>query len=161
VLQCVTVCCSVLQSVAVIKHGTAATVFQWLRLHKSIQQSEFVNGMYCSVLHYVAECVAVCCSVLQRVAVCCSVLQCVAVCCSVLQRVAVCCSVLQCVAYMAVRAQEISWIYRVCVCCSVLQCVAVCRSVLQLGGITEKVLLFLGCLTYFGRVLSQKSPTLE
>jgi len=31
------------------------------------------------------QCVAVCCSVLQRVAVCCSVLQCVAVCCSVLQ----------------------------------------------------------------------------
>jgi len=61
------------------------------------------------------QCVAVCCSVLQRVAVsfcdrnrlcvedapvavCCSVLQCVAVCCSVLQRVTVCCSVLQCVA---------------------------------------------------------------
>jgi len=29
----------------------------------------------CSVLHYVAECVAVCCSVLQCVAVYCSVLQ--------------------------------------------------------------------------------------
>jgi len=53
------------------------------------------------------QCVAVCCSVLQRVAACCSVLQCVAVCCSVLQRVAACCSVLQCVA----------------VCCSVLQCI--------------------------------------
>jgi len=39
------------------------------------------------------QCVAVCCSVLQRVAECCSVLQCVAVCCSVLQCVAVCCSV--------------------------------------------------------------------
>jgi len=36
------------------------------------------------------QCVAVCCSVLQRVAACCSVLQCVAVCCSVLQCVAVC-----------------------------------------------------------------------
>jgi len=32
-----------------------------------------------------AQCVAVCCSVLQYSAVCCSVLQCVAVCCSVLQ----------------------------------------------------------------------------
>jgi len=31
------------------------------------------------------QCVAACCSVLQRVAACCSVLQCVAVCCSVLQ----------------------------------------------------------------------------
>jgi len=37
------------------------------------------------------QCVAACCSVLQRVAVCCSVLQCVAVCCSVLQCVAECC----------------------------------------------------------------------
>jgi len=44
------------------------------------------------------QCVAVCCSVLQRSAMCCSLLQCVAVCCSVLQCVAVCCSVLQCVA---------------------------------------------------------------
>jgi len=54
------------------------------------------------------QCVAVCCSALQRVAlsrdtrglyfVCCSVLQCVAVCCSVLQCGAVCCSVLRCVA---------------------------------------------------------------
>ena len=44
------------------------------------------------------QCVAECCSVLQRVAVCCSVLQCVAVCGSTLQCVAVCCSVLQCVA---------------------------------------------------------------
>ena len=35
---------------------------------------------------------------LERVAVCCNVLQCVATCCSVLQRVAVCCNVLQCVA---------------------------------------------------------------
>ena len=50
------------------------------------------------------QCVAACCSVLQRVAAC------VAVCCSMLQNVAVRCSALQCVA----------------VCCSVLQCVAVC-----------------------------------
>ena len=57
-----------------------------------------------------AQCVAVCCSLLQCVAalhtlslspgvhdrvVCCSVLQCVAVCCSVLLYVAVCCSELQ------------------------------------------------------------------
>ena len=61
------------------------------------------------------QCVAVCCSVLQRVVVCCSVLQCVEVCCSVLQRVVVCYSLLQCVA----------------VCCSVLQYVTACCSVLQ------------------------------
>jgi len=59
------------------------------------------------------QCVAACCSVLQRVAVRFSVLQCVAMHCSVLQCIGMCCSVLQCVA----------------VCCSVLQCVAVCCSV--------------------------------
>jgi len=55
VLQCVAVCCSVLQCVD------------------------------CHNFHHVFTgvpdlCVAVCCSVLQCVAVCCSVLQCVAVC---------------------------------------------------------------------------------
>jgi len=42
------------------------------------------------------QCVAACCSVLQRVAACCRVLPCVAACCSALQRVAVCFSLLQC-----------------------------------------------------------------
>jgi len=54
-LQCVAVCCSVLQQ------------------HMVLNQVD--------VLQYVA---AVCCSVLHCVAVICSVLQCVAVCCSVL-----------------------------------------------------------------------------
>jgi len=63
-MQCVAVCCSVLQYVAVSLY---------------IEQT---------------ECVAACCSVLQRIAVCCSVLQCVAVCCSVVQCVAMCCSLL-------------------------------------------------------------------
>ena len=51
---------------------------------------------------YVCVCVA-CACVLQCVAYLRThydVLQCVAACCSVLQRVAVCCSVLQCVAYL-------------------------------------------------------------
>jgi len=84
-LQCVAVCCSVLQGVAV----------------------------RCSALQCV-KCVAVCCSMLQcrpqRCAISpgldssssasyhTSVLQCVAACCTVLQCVALCCSVLQCVA---------------------------------------------------------------
>jgi len=73
----------------------------------------------------VLQCVAVCCSVLQRAVACLDcppkvatdiiVLQCVAVCCSVLQCVSMHCSALQCVA----------------VCCSVLPCVAVCCHVLQ------------------------------
>jgi len=75
---------------------------------------------YCSVLQYVAVCVAVCCStwqVLSRVypctcgAVCGSLLQCFAECCRVLQMqsVAECCRVLQCVAVC------------VAVCCSTWQ----------------------------------------
>jgi len=66
VLQCVAVCCSVLQC--------ADSVFVSLAFSVSL----------------VHQRVAVCCSVLQCVAVCCSVLQCVAVCCSELQCVAVC-----------------------------------------------------------------------
>jgi len=74
VLQCVAVRCSALQCVA----------------------------MCCSVL----RCVAVCCSLLKSVAVCCSLLQSVAVCCSLLQchlnsrflRDSVCSGVLQCIA---------------------------------------------------------------
>jgi len=66
VLQCVAVCCSVLQCVAVYQERSCTLVLQ---------------------ARIIAIYVAVCCSVLQCVAVCCSVLQCVAVCSSVLQRV--------------------------------------------------------------------------
>jgi len=83
----------------------------------------------------VLQCVAVCCSVLQRVervlhslilwmcidlyAVCCSVLQCVAVCCSVLQCVAACCKVLSVCCIL-------SYYGCVLIC---MQCVAVSDSV--------------------------------
>jgi len=55
-------------------------------------------------------------------------LQCVAACCSVLQRVAVCRSVFQCVQCVAMRCSVVQC---VAVCRSVSQCVAVCHSVLQ------------------------------
>jgi len=80
VLQCVVVCCSVLQCVAVCYIQCVAVC---------------CSARYASDWR-ACHCVAVCCSVLHSV--CCSVLQCVAVWCSVLQCVAVCCSVLQCVA---------------------------------------------------------------
>ena len=79
-LQCVLVCYSVLQRVAVS-----------CSLLRVESPNLFLSGP-------VLQCVAVHCSVLLCVAVCCSVLQCVAVCYSVLQCVIVCCSVLQCVA---------------------------------------------------------------
>jgi len=84
VLQCVAVCCSVLQSCVVVSYKTS-------RLQEF---PETIEVLCCSVL----QCVAVCCSVLQCVAVCYCAVYCAAVCCSVLQCVAVCCSVLQCVA---------------------------------------------------------------
>ena len=119
VLQCVAVCCNVLQ-----KERIATTICT----HTKEKEKVFV--VCCSV----SQCVAMCYNVLQcvvegenshtnlharkrekkksfwGVAVCCSLLQCIAMCCSVLQCVAVCCSALQCVA----------------VCCSVLQKTPIC-----------------------------------
>ena len=137
-LQCVAVCCSVLQCVTkqstTTRHTRPVTNLKSSVTHqKSVLQCVAV---WCSVL----QCVAVCCSVLQCVVVYCNVLQCVAVCCSVLQSVAECCSVLQCAAVCC------SVLRCVAVCCSVLQCVAVCCSVLQVNA--------------QAKVLAQSPPTL-
>jgi len=102
-MQCVAVCCSVLQLLSTLCQCVSGKCLSVLQTR--------VTMICCSVL----QCVVGCSSVLQCAAVCCSVLQCAAVCCSVLQCVAVCCSVLQ----------------RVSLCCSVLQCAAACCSVLE------------------------------
>jgi len=159
VLQCVAVCCSVLQWTAVD----------------------------CSVLQCVASCCAVWPpdppppGVLQCVAACCSGLQCVAFYCEVwppdsprpdvLQCVVLCCSVLQCdecvtlfwihldyssliqpfiivLSWLNMKALEQTATHCkapggggcVAVCCSVLQCVAVCCSVLQCVAVCCSVL---------------------
>jgi len=131
--QNVTVCCNVLQCVAVSCHY-CDNVLQCV-------------AVLCNVLQCVAVCCAVCCSVLQcRVTIvmpigpnmtmgltadCCSVF---AVCCSVLQRVAVSC-----------QHFDVNWgsqgdgshgklLQHVVVCCSVLQCAAVCCSVVSAFG---------------------------
>jgi len=97
-LECVAVCCSVLQCVAVC----AST--HWLHLT--------LRAIECwSVL----ECVGVCCSVLECVGVCWSVLECVAVCCSVLQYVR---RHIDCIVPYVQLSAEVYW--------SVLECVAVC-----------------------------------
>jgi len=101
VLQCVAVCCSVLQCVADSVLQCVAVCCGVLRC-VAVCCSVLSSAADSCVAEGVLRCVAVCFSVLQCVAVCCSVLQCVAVCCSVLQSVAVCCNV----------------------CCSVLQFVA-------------------------------------
>jgi len=122
VLQCVAVCCSVLQC---RNHGTLT--------HMS------------KVSMLLVMCVAVCCSVLQCVALlCCGVLQYVAVWCSTemmahtytwarwdyhsLQHTATHCNTLQHTATHCNTAVRLSFTYA---CCSVLQCVAVCCGVLQ------------------------------
>ena len=80
--QCVVVCFSVLQRLAVCCSVLNCVV--------KLEYDPFPSYIY-------KVCVAVRCNVLQCVAVCCNMLQDVAVCCSVLQCVAVCRSVLQCV----------------------------------------------------------------
>jgi len=129
VLQCVAVCCSVLQSLHIgitalhrkkrsemrinawrrstrvtneISQKTACSLQSWLlRIFVSIilRVATAQENMFTNRTSPLLR-VAVCCSVLQCVVVCCSVLQCVAVCCSVLQCAAVCCRVLQCVAVL-------------------------------------------------------------
>jgi len=89
-MQCVAVCGSVLQYIAV-----CCSLVQCVAVCGSVLQ-------YVAVCCSLVQCVAVCCIVLQCVAVFCSVLQygsmlqCLAVCCSVLQCVSVFCSALQC-----------------------------------------------------------------
>jgi len=99
VLQCVAVCCSVLQYVAV---------------SLVVSFDEFVSYP------------AVCCSVLQCVEVCCSVFQYIAVHCSVLQRDSRCLLLCLCRTFWCVW--RVAVYYNVDVCCSVLQYVAVCCS---------------------------------
>ena len=93
-LQCVAVCCSVLQCVVKSPNTQNEWPMSFAWYLEEVYEQPPVRTQRCSVL----QCVAVCCRVLQCVAVCCSVLQCVAVCCSALQSVAVCFSVLQCIA---------------------------------------------------------------
>ena len=127
-LQCVAVCCRVLQSVvgccSVLQLDTYGyfnlsvccsvlqfcySVMQWFTAYQQ------VNMKYAVTYECLPTCIrsALCCSVLQCIAAFCSVLWCVTMCCSMLQLycsvLQMYCSVLQCVA----------------VCCSVLQCVAI------------------------------------
>jgi len=79
VLQCVAVCCSVLQSP-----------------RQNAWMMTLAPAACCSVLQHVAACR----SVLQCAAACCTVLQRVAACCSVLQRVATCRDVEFCICWL-------------------------------------------------------------
>jgi len=104
VLQCVAVCCSVLQcGASEAARANASDVLQRIVV--------FCSVVYPQMLLTLLQCAAVCCSVLQ----------CNVVCCSVLQYVAVSCSVL-CPRRLVVPTREVR--------CSVLQCVTACCSVL-------------------------------
>jgi len=136
VLQCVAVCCSVLQWLVRQRNEACATHecvmlptlmshVTWVHCKREKHRCEqCAEVVCCNVLQYAA----VYCSVLQSGIVWCSLLQCVDVKhylwhrrsdttrkCAVLECAAVCCSVLQCAT----------------TCWSVLECAAVCCSVLQ------------------------------
>jgi len=143
VVQCVALCCSVVQCVDVagcntlqhtathcntLRHAVCCSVLQCVAMLQGATGaiSASNNGVHNKVTS------AVCCSVLQRVAVCCSVLQCAAVCCNVLVCVAVCHRHNQRLYPRRWHRSHASTMLQcVAVCCSVLQCVAVCCSVLQ------------------------------
>jgi len=120
-MQCVAVCCSVLQLGALFFPSTYSLHLTTLPTNQSATPCVLQCGavccsvvqcfaVNCKVFFYAqlflmgtAALYRVCstgCSVLQCVAVCCNVLQCVAVCCGVLQCVAVCCNGLLCFIYV-------------------------------------------------------------
>ena len=70
-LQCVAVCCSVLQRVA-----TCCSAMHYVAVRFPERVFYRVGWPEQETVHRLISCVAACCSVLQRVAVCCSVLQC-------------------------------------------------------------------------------------
>ena len=139
-LQCVAVCCIVLQYVAGVFQVCCSVTYQsasvlgskmshYNTLQTHLQRTCNTPSTHCnilqSVLGFSAGGVDVCCNVLQCVVICCSVLQCVAVWCRVVQCVAVCCSMLQCVSvYCSVLQCVVVCCSELQVCCSVLQCVA-------------------------------------
>jgi len=82
VLQCVAVCCSVLQCVAVccsVCCSVLQCVLQCVAVYCGVLQCVVVTSLKEAAIRRVYLCCNMCCSVLQCVAVCCSVLQCVAV----------------------------------------------------------------------------------
>ena len=114
--QCVAVCCSVLQCVAVCGwHPTYAARRQASDYHTTATRKRSL--ICCRVLQWLHH-VAPCCTVLHRVAVCC------AVCCSVLQCVAVCCKDTIRSIHSGTQKKQPGVLQCVAVCCSVLQCVA-------------------------------------
>jgi len=146
-LQCVAVCCSVLQCVAVLLQCCCSTLqCVAVRCHSclSLLLLDVLEQLYprCSML----QCAAACCSVLQcvvvtcvsaflyliysskciLVAVCCSVLQCG---CNIWQCVAVCCCH-TCLG-LPLLGTIPSSLQCVAACCSMRQCAAVWCSVIS------------------------------
>jgi len=131
VLQCVAVCCSVLQCVRIFRGER----------HFATENFRCV-AVYCSMLQYVAGC----CRVLQGVAVCCrvylffeasnvlrqntfGVLQRVAACRSVLQCVR--CVVVYCIVYLFSEASGVFRLSAVAPHCNTLQHTVSCCNILQ------------------------------
>jgi len=150
VLQCVAVCCSVLQRNFLVSiRGLCILLDEEEKAFSSgvlccgVLQcvALYCNALQCAAFHCVLHCVEACCSALQCVASHCSAWQrvavqypCVARCCSVYVSCSMCCSVLQrsCKLLNNLRMlpdqeEKTSGV----VCRSTLRRVAVCCSVLQ------------------------------
>ena len=127
---CVSVCCSVLQSVLVaITDLPRSPLFS--RTDNCFQTLGSRSFTICELLREQLQCVAVCCrGWVLRESACSSVLQFDAVRCSVLQCVAACCRVLQ-----TVCTPRVSMFKYVAECCNVLHCVAACCSVYCRGSV--------------------------
>ena len=138
-LQCVAVCCSVLQCCADAlsrRSPSRQNATNGRTLVQTIKYNE--KASYTSSLLFLVRggfglvCVGMCWYVLVCVGMCpkscMAVLQCVALCCGVVQCVAVC---------LYVCVPRVAWLY-----CSVLQCVAVCCGVLQCVAVYKYVYIY-------------------
>ena len=98
-LQCVAVCCSVLQRVVASHQG--ATPLQ-------LQHA----ATCCNILKHTATCyntlqhTRTCCNILQHTRTCCNILQHTRTCCNILQHTRTCCNILQ---HMTYYVTSIRW----------------------------------------------------
>jgi len=119
---CCSVCCSVVESVAVCCSVLQCVAVRCIVLLKyGIAEDQRRMMLLTDVMTY-KVCCSVCCSVLQCGALCCGVLQCVTVRCIVLSKYGIAMDL----RHMMLLADVMT--YKVC--CSMLQCGVVCSSVL-------------------------------
>ena len=93
--QCVAVCCSLSQSLAVCNNNQMTHRVRDVHIAHRARDIWMTEQIFSSCERSLLQSVAVCCSLFQSTAVCCSLLLSCTVCCSLSQSVAVCRSLLQ------------------------------------------------------------------